>query len=162
MEAKARKTVIITGGTTGIGKATAIKFAENDYNVVITSRDAKKEAAIKNEFKDKGMEVDFQVLDVRNEGQVEALIKETVAKYGKLDVMVNNSGISLGNAVLAETESDDLKQMLDTNVMGVYYVTSRVSAPCWRISRPSRTATPGAPPRVCSSRRTRWGPSSRR
>ena len=102
MEAKARKTVIITGGTTGIGKATAIKFAENDYNVVITSRDAKKEAAIKNEFKDKGLEVDFQVLDVRNEGQVEALIKETVAKYGKLDVMVNNSGISLGNAVLAE------------------------------------------------------------
>lgn len=42
MEAKSRKTVIITGGTTGIGKATAIKFAENNYNVVITSRDAKK------------------------------------------------------------------------------------------------------------------------
>ena len=121
MEAKSRKTVIITGGTTGIGKATAIKFAENNYNVVITSRDAKKETAVKNEFKAKGLEVDFQVLDVRNEGQVEALIKETVAKYGKLDVMVNNSGISLGNAVLAETESDDLKQMLDTNVMGVYY-----------------------------------------
>ena len=121
MESKARKTVIITGGTTGIGIATAIKFAENNYNVVITSRDAKKETAIKKEFKDKGLEVDFKVLDVRNEGQVEALIKETVAKYGKLDVMVNNSGISLGNAVLAETESDDLKQMLDTNVMGVYY-----------------------------------------
>ena len=121
MEAKSRKTVIITGGTTGIGKATAIKFAENNSNVVITSRDAKKETAVKNEFKAKGLEVDFQVLDVRNEGQVEALIKETVAKYGKLDVMVNNSGISLGNAVLAETESDDLKQMLDTNVMGVYY-----------------------------------------
>lgn len=121
MEAKSRKTVIITGGTTGIGKATAIKFAENNYNVVITSRDAKKETVVKNEFKAKGLEVDFQVLDVRNEGQVEALIKETVAKYGKLDVMVNNSGISLGNAVLAETESDDLKQMLDTNVMGVYY-----------------------------------------
>ena len=50
MESKARKTVIITGGTTGIGKATAIKFAENNYNVVITSRDAKKETAIKKEF----------------------------------------------------------------------------------------------------------------
>lgn len=98
-----------------------MKFAENDYNVVITSRDSKKETAVKNEFKAKGLEVDFKVLDVRNEEQVQALIKETVTKYGKLDVMVNNSGISLGNAVLADTESDDLKQMLDTNVMGVYY-----------------------------------------
>ena len=115
------KTVIITGGTTGIGKATAIKFAENGYNVVITSRDSKKESAIKKEFQEKGFEIDFKVLDVRNEKDVENLIKETVAKYGKLDVMVNNSGISLGNAILAETESEDLKQMLETNVMGVYY-----------------------------------------
>ena len=115
------KTVIITGGTTGIGKATAIKFAENGYNVVITSRDSKKESAIKKEFQEKGLEVDFKVLDVRNEKNVENLIKETVAKYGKLDVMVNNSGISLGNAILAETESEDLKKMLETNVMGVYY-----------------------------------------
>lgn len=115
------KTVIITGGTTGIGKATAIKFAENGYNVVITSRDSKKESSIKKEFQEKGFEVDFKVLDVRNEKNVENLIKETVAKYGKLDVMVNNSGISLGNAILAETESEDLKKMLETNVMGVYY-----------------------------------------
>ena len=115
------KTVIITGGTTGIGKATAIKFAENGYNVVITSRDSKKESSIKKEFQEKGFEIDFKVLDVRNEKDVENLIKETVAKYGKLDVMVNNSGISLGNAILAETESEDLKKMLETNVMGVYY-----------------------------------------
>ncbi|MBQ6969483.1 MAG: SDR family NAD(P)-dependent oxidoreductase, partial [Synergistaceae bacterium] len=51
-----KKTVIITGGTTGIGKATAIKFAENGYNVVITSRDSKKELDIKNEFQAKGLE----------------------------------------------------------------------------------------------------------
>lgn len=115
------KTVIITGGTTGIGKATAIKFSENGYNVVITSRDSKKEAALKKEFQEKGLEVNFKVLDVRNEKNVENLIKETVEKYGKLDVMVNNSGISLGNAILAETDSEDLKKMLETNVMGVYY-----------------------------------------
>ena len=121
MESKSRKTVIITGGTTGIGKATAMKFAENGYIVVVTSRDARKEAEIRNEFKAKGLDVDFRVLDVTNEEQVRDVIRETVAKYGKLDVMVNNSGVSLGNAVLAETESDDLKQMLDINVMGVYY-----------------------------------------
>ena len=83
MASESRKTVIITGGTTGIGKATAIKFAENNYNVVITSRDSKKETAIKNEFKDKGLEVDFQVLDVRNEGQVETLPHTRFAGHPK-------------------------------------------------------------------------------
>ncbi len=73
-----RKTVIITGGTTGIGKATAIKFAENGYNVVVTSRDSRKETALRNEFKAKGLEVDFKVLDVRDEEQVQAVINETV------------------------------------------------------------------------------------
>ena len=121
MEAQSRRTVIITGGTTGIGKATAMKFAENGYNVVVTSRDAGKEADIRKEFQAKGLDVYFRVLDVANEEQVRDVIRETVARYGKLDVMVNNSGVSLGNAVLAETESDDLRKMLDINVMGVYY-----------------------------------------
>jgi NAD(P)-dependent dehydrogenase (short-subunit alcohol dehydrogenase family) len=116
-----KKTVIITGGTTGIGKATAIKFAKNDYNVVVTSRNSAKEADLKSEFKQLNLEVHFEVLDVTNEAQVKAIIEKTVAQFGKLDVIVNNSGISMGNAILADTESDELKQMLDTNVMGVYY-----------------------------------------
>lgn len=116
-----KKTVIITGGTTGIGKATAIKFAKNDYNVVVTSRNSAKEMDLKSEFKQLNLEVHFEVLDVTNEAQVKAIIEKTVAQFGKLDVIVNNSGISMGNAILADTESDELKQMLDTNVMGVYY-----------------------------------------
>ncbi|SFN07690.1 NAD(P)-dependent dehydrogenase, short-chain alcohol dehydrogenase family [Algoriella xinjiangensis] len=115
------KTVIITGGTTGIGKATALHFAKNDYNVVVTSRDAKKETEIVSEFKHNGLEVTFFPLDVTNEEQVASVISKTVEKFGKLDSIVNNSGISLGGAELADTNSDDLKQMLDTNVMGVYY-----------------------------------------
>jgi NAD(P)-dependent dehydrogenase (short-subunit alcohol dehydrogenase family) len=116
-----KKTVIITGGTTGIGKATAVKFAQNNFNVVVTSRNAAKEPELKEEFKQQGLEVYFEVLDVTDEKQVKEVIEKTVAKFGKLDVIVNNSGISLGNAVLADTESGELKQMLDTNVMGVYY-----------------------------------------
>jgi len=116
-----KKTVIITGGTTGIGKATAIKFAQNNFNVVVTSRSAAKETELTNEFKQLGLEVYFKVLDVTNEMQVKEVIEKTVAQFGKLDVIVNNSGISLGNAVLADTVSDELKQMLETNVMGVYY-----------------------------------------
>ena len=115
------KTVIITGGTTGIGKATALKFAQNGFNVVVTSRNSNKETDLKNEFQKQGLEVNFAVLDVTNEQQVKEVIEDTVSKFGKLDVIVNNSGISLGNAILADTESDELKQMLETNVMGVYY-----------------------------------------
>ena len=116
-----KKTVIITGGTTGIGKATALHFAKNGYNVVITSRNANKEASVIADFKQNGADITFLPLDVTNEEQVKSVIETTVKKFGKLDSIVNNSGISLGNAVLAETESNDLKQMLETNVMGVYY-----------------------------------------
>ena len=116
-----KKTVIITGGTTGIGKATALHFAKNGYNVVITSRNADKEASVIADFKQNGADITFLPLDVTNEEQVKSVIETTVKKFGKLDSIVNNSGISLGNSVLAETESNDLKQMLETNVMGVYY-----------------------------------------
>jgi NAD(P)-dependent dehydrogenase (short-subunit alcohol dehydrogenase family) len=115
------KTVIITGGTTGIGKATAIHFAKKGYNVVVTSRNADKETSVIADFKENGVDVTFFPLDVTQEKQVESVIQETVKKFGKLDSIVNNSGISLGNAILAETKSEELKQMLDTNVMGVYY-----------------------------------------
>ncbi|MGL2993507.1 SDR family NAD(P)-dependent oxidoreductase [Flavobacterium sp. TSSA_36] len=115
------KTVIITGGTTGIGKATAIHFAKNGFNVVVTSRNADKETSVIADFKENGIDVTFFPLDVTQEKQVESVIQETVKKFGKLDSIVNNSGISLGNAILADTKSEELKQMLDTNVMGVYY-----------------------------------------
>lgn len=115
------RTVIITGGTSGIGKATALYFAKNGYNVVVTSRNPNKEAEVLDDFKKEKTTVTFYELDVTKEEQVKEVINKTVAKFGKLDSIVNNSGISLGNAILGETESDELKQMLETNVMGVYY-----------------------------------------
>lgn len=116
-----KKTVIITGGTTGIGKASALLFAQNDYNVVVTSRNASQERSILEDFRKEGADVTFFQLDVTKEEQVKNVIESTVAKFGKLNSIINNSGISLGNAILGETESDELKQMLNTNVMGVYY-----------------------------------------
>jgi|SRR6218665_143582 len=116
-----KKTVIITGGTTGIGKASGLLFARNGYNVVVTSRDAAREQQVIEEFKREGLEVTFYPLDVTNEAQVEEVVNKTVEKFGKLDSIVNNAGISLGNAVFGKTVAEDLKQMLDTNVMGVYY-----------------------------------------
>jgi len=115
------KTVIITGGTTGIGKASALLFAQNGYNVVVTSRDATKERGVTEDFKREGVDVIFFQMDVTKEEQVKIVIEKTVEMFGRLDSIINNAGISLGNTILGATESDDLKQMLDTNVMGVYY-----------------------------------------
>ena len=116
-----KRTIIITGGTTGIGKATAYQFAKNGWNVVITSRSEKKGNAFVEEAKNEGLDMTFFQLDVTNEEQVTQVIEQTVAKFGKLDSIVNNSGISLGAAPLADTETDEFKQQLDTNVLGVYY-----------------------------------------
>ena len=116
-----KRTIIITGGTTGIGKATAYQFAKNGWNVVITSRDEKKGQTFVEEAKNEGLDMNFFQLDVTNEEQVAQVIEQTVAKFGKLDSIVNNSGISLGAAPLADTETEEFKQQLDTNVLGVYY-----------------------------------------
>ena len=116
-----KKTVIITGGAIGIGKATALHFAKNGYNVVVTSRNKDNEKKVIEDFKQHGVDVTFYPLDVTKEEQVKNGIEKTVKKFGKLDCIVNNAGISLGNALLADTESGELKQMFDTNVMGVYY-----------------------------------------
>jgi NAD(P)-dependent dehydrogenase (short-subunit alcohol dehydrogenase family) len=116
-----KKTIIITGGTSGIGKATGLHFAKKGYNVVVTSRNAAKEKEVMADFKNEGADLTFYELDVTKEEQVKEVIEKTVAKFGKLDSIVNNSGISLGNAILGETDSDELRKMLDTNVMGVYF-----------------------------------------
>lgn len=116
-----KNTIIITGGTTGIGKATAIQFAKNNWNVVVTSRDEKKGNAFIEDMKNQGFDMTFLVMDVTDEKQVENVINQTVAKFGKLDSIVNNSGVSLGSALLADTETDEFKTQLNTNVLGVYY-----------------------------------------
>lgn len=116
-----KRTIIITGGTTGIGKATALHFAKNDWNVIITSRSEEKGHAFVAEAHSEGLEMTFFTLDVTNEQQFALVIEQSVAKFGKLDSIVNNSGISLAAAPLADTETEDFKQQIETNILGVYY-----------------------------------------
>lgn len=116
------KTVIITGATTGIGKATALAFAKGEYNVVITSRNQVRGEETIKEIKATGAEVSFMVLDVTNEQEFAKVIDDVVAKYGKLDAIVNNAGISGEQAgFLADSSTENFKSVLDTNVMGLFY-----------------------------------------
>ena len=116
-----KKTVLITGATTGIGKATAFAFGNKGYNVVFTSRNNSRGDAFSKELNDKGIANTFLELDVTNEEAVKNVVEKAVAKYAKLDALVNNAGVALGATLLADATTENLKQMLDTNVMGVFY-----------------------------------------
>lgn len=115
------KIVIITGGTKGIGKATAIAFAKKGYQVVVTSRDIERGNAFEAGMKNLGYSVECRQVDVINEDEVENLINDVVKKYGKLDVMVNNAGIAGEPKIFAETSKNNMRNMVETNIMGLYY-----------------------------------------
>lgn len=86
------KVALITGGSSGIGKATALAFTEEGAKVVIASRDAEKGEAAAEEIRQAGGEVTWIQADVSQVGQVEALIQRTVEIYGRLDYAFNNGG----------------------------------------------------------------------
>lgn len=117
-----KKTVIITGGTTGIGKATAIAFGKKGYHVVVTSRREGREAEIIAAIKETGANATFYTVDVTNEKAVAGLIDDVATKYGKVDVMVNNAGIAgdPGN-FLANSTSENFTALFETNVLGLFY-----------------------------------------
>jgi len=113
------KTVFITGGNSGIGKATAIEFAKAGANVVITGRrDIEGEATIA-EMKQYSETVLFIKMDVCNEKEVEAAIKTTVDKFGKLDYAFNNAGINLEPNPIHELDMDNWTAVINTNLTGV-------------------------------------------
>ncbi|MEI9910633.1 MAG: glucose 1-dehydrogenase [Bacteroidota bacterium] len=116
-----KKTVIVTGGNAGIGKATAIAFAKKGYNVIISGRN--EDAANKTllELKKAGVEVFFIKTDVRIEEEVIRLIDTTINKFGQLDVIVNNAGIAgEESGLLADCTAENLKALFDTNILGLF------------------------------------------
>ena len=118
------KNVIITGGTKGIGKATAIEFANKGYRVTATTRNIKNKAELEQMFKDnvKGRgEVIVEELDVNNEEDVKNLIHSVVEKYGKLDCLVNNAGIMIENLPLHQTSTENFHKIINTDLFGVYF-----------------------------------------
>ena len=118
------KNVIITGGTKGIGKATAIEFANKGYRVIATTRNIKNKAELEEMFKEniKGNgEIIVKTLDVNNEEDVKNLIHSIVEKYGKLDCLVNNAGIMIENVPLHQTSTENFHKIINTDLFGVYF-----------------------------------------
>jgi short-subunit dehydrogenase len=117
-----KKTVIITGGSSGIGKACALEFAGHGYNIVISGRDEQRLLQAENEIKKCGADVLSVPGDAGKEEDCRRLIEEAIKKFGRIDVLINNAGISM-RAAFKETELKVLKQVMDTNFWGTVYCT---------------------------------------
>ncbi len=123
-----KKTVFITGATSGIGEQTAIKFAQNGHNIIIAARRKEKLIALKekieNDFK---INVHSIVLDVRNLNAVKNAIENLPDNFKTIDVLVNNAGLALGFVPFQEGNTNDWDTMIDTNIKGLLYVTRYVA-----------------------------------
>ena len=122
------KTILVTGGSRGIGKEVALKYAENGYNVVINYVSDKTDVeAIKNELLEKGAhDVLLAKADVTTAEQIEELVKHTIEKFGAIDVLVNNAGITKDNLLMRMSE-EEFDKVIEVNLKGTYIVTKAVT-----------------------------------
>ena len=111
--------VLITGALTGIGHATAIAFAKQGARVVVSGRRDKEGKELVEVLRGLGAEADFVRADVRKEDDVRALVDKTVARFGRLDVAVNNAGTEGKVGPITDQTAESYAATFDTNVLGV-------------------------------------------
>jgi NAD(P)-dependent dehydrogenase (short-subunit alcohol dehydrogenase family) len=112
-------TVLITGALTGIGRATALAFAREGARVVVSGRHDDEGKKLANELRQLGTEAEFVRTDVRHEEEVKNLVEKTVARFGRLDIAVNNAGTVGDPGSAADVTTEQYQAIFDTNVLGV-------------------------------------------
>ncbi|MBX2920134.1 MAG: SDR family NAD(P)-dependent oxidoreductase [Ferruginibacter sp.] len=121
------KIVLITGATSGIGRACAIKFASAKYDVIITGRRNERLAELKNQLEnDYGIEVLSLCFDVQDKQTTNDILTNLLPRWQKIDVLINNAGLALGRDSFENAEMDDWETMLNSNVHGLLYVSKAV------------------------------------
>ena len=116
------KVVIITGASSGIGKALAFAFGRQGSKIVITGRDGSKLENTKTELTLEGIDTLSIVADVSIELDNKKVVDETIAHFGKIDVLINNAGITM-RALFNDVETDVIKKVMDINFYGMVYAT---------------------------------------
>lgn len=122
-----RKIALITGASAGIGKAAAQKLAENKYNIIIAGRRLKQLEELKNELGIKH-KADVFILnfDIQNQKETSDAIDSLPEGWKKIDVLINNAGLSVGLNAVQDGELDDWERMINTNIKGLLYVSKKV------------------------------------
>lgn len=114
------QTVLVTGASSGIGKACAIHFAEEGVNLVITARRKERLEELAQELSKKyGIQCLAKTLDVRNKNEVDTFFKDIPT----VDILVNNAGLALTSDKVQDAQTDNWDVMIDTNIKGLLYVT---------------------------------------
>lgn len=114
------KISIVTGSSSGIGKAIALTFAQEGAAVVVAARRKQLCEQVAARIRERGGEAMAVQTDVTDETQVDRLITETVTRYGRLDVLVNNAGIG-GGGPIAETSTKVFDEVINTNLRGTFF-----------------------------------------
>ena len=122
------KIALITGATSGIGYATALKLAENGYDTIITGRRlsllSDLEKRIKKDYKVNVLTLSF---DIRKNEEVVKVFEKLPLNWQKIDVLVNNAGLAVGLEPIQSGKIDDWERMIDTNLKGLLYITRKVA-----------------------------------
>lgn len=117
-----RKVAVITGGSSGIGKALVNTYAKNGYAVVFTGRDENRSAEVARNVRSRHHdEIFYQIMDVKDERSNESLVKTAVEKFGQIDVLICNAGISM-RALIEDIKIEVFKEVIDTNFYGALYL----------------------------------------
>lgn len=120
------KVAVVTGGTTGIGKEIALELSKNGYNIAINYRSETADMEdLKKEIEQNNVKCIFVKADVSNFEETENMVKEIVNEYGKIDVLVNNAGITQDGLIM-RMKKESFDQVVDINLGGTFNVTRNV------------------------------------
>jgi len=121
------KTVLITGGTRGIGKSIAIKFAKNSYNIILNYvNDTQNAMKLKEELeKSYNIEVLIVKADVSKEEDVINLLNQSINKFKSIDILINNAGIAI-DTIVEDKTVDNFKRILDVNLIGPFLTSKYI------------------------------------
>ena len=114
------KTILITGASSGIGEAAALRLAEDGHRLFLGARRTDRLDALVERIRAAGGEAEFRRLDVTDAADVQRFVADAVDAYGQVDVMINNAGV-MPLSALAEDKVDEWNQMIDVNIRGVLH-----------------------------------------
>jgi NAD(P)-dependent dehydrogenase (short-subunit alcohol dehydrogenase family) len=122
------KVTLITGASQGLGRALALAFAREGARVVVNARSEESVRSVAGEVEGVGAEVLVVAADVSRGGDVQRLVRETVGRFGKIDVLVNNAGLLGPRVAIEEYPEDEWRRVIDANLTGPFLV-SRAAIP---------------------------------
>lgn len=117
------KVALVTGASQGLGRALALAFAEEGARVVVNARSDESVRPVAGEVEGAGAEVLAVAADVSREAEVERLVRETVERFGRIDVLVNNAGLLGPRVGVEDYPEDEWRRVIDVNLTGPYLVS---------------------------------------